>query len=43
MDLKKIGRECVNWIDLDEDSDKWRNLVRAVNNKLVPKKMRIIC
>jgi len=37
MDIRKIGRECVDWIDLDEDSDKWRNLVHAVNNKLVPK------
>ena len=38
MDLREIGWECVVWIDVAEDSDKWRNLVHAVNNNLVQKK-----
>jgi hypothetical protein len=27
----------LDWIDLAEDRDKWRNLVHAVNNNLVQK------
>ena len=32
MDLRKIGWECVDWIDLAEDRDKWRNNVHTVNS-----------
>jgi hypothetical protein len=30
MDLKEIGWEHVNWIDLAQDGDQWRILVNTV-------------
>jgi hypothetical protein len=27
---------CVDWIGLDQDSDKWRDLVNAVMNLRIP-------
>jgi hypothetical protein len=36
MDLRKIGRGGMNWIDLADDRDQWRALVNAVMNLRVP-------
>jgi hypothetical protein len=36
MDLLHIGWGGVDWIDLAQDRDKWRALVNAVMNLLVP-------
>ena len=33
--LKVMGREIVDWIDLAEDSDKWRAVVNTVMNVAV--------
>jgi hypothetical protein len=32
MNLKEIGLEVVNWIDLAEDRYRWRAVVNAVMN-----------
>jgi hypothetical protein len=32
MDLKEIGWGGMDWIDLAQDSDKWRALVNTVMN-----------
>jgi hypothetical protein len=32
MDLKDVGFEGVDWIDLAQDEDKWRSLVNTVKN-----------
>jgi hypothetical protein len=32
MDLREIGWEGGDWIDLAQDRDQWRALVRAVMN-----------
>jgi len=36
IDLQEIGREGVDGIDLAQDRDKWRDLVKAAINVLVP-------
>jgi hypothetical protein len=36
MDLLEIGWRGVDWIGLAQDRDKWRTLVNAVKNLLVP-------
>ena len=36
MDLKNIGREDVDWIDVNEDKDKWQSLVDTDMNLRVP-------
>jgi hypothetical protein len=36
MDLKVIGMGGINWIDLAQDGDQWRDLVNTVMNSLVP-------
>jgi hypothetical protein len=36
MDVLEIGWGGVDWIDLDQDRDKWRALVNAVMNLRVP-------
>jgi hypothetical protein len=36
MDLREIGWDGVDWIDLAQDRDNWRTLVRAVMNLRVP-------
>jgi transposase len=35
-DLQKVGRVVMDWIDLARDMDRWRALVNAVMNLLVP-------
>jgi hypothetical protein len=37
MDLREIGWGGMDWIDLAQDSDRWRVLVNIVMNLLVCK------
>jgi hypothetical protein len=36
MDLREIGWDGMDWIDLAEDRDQWRALVNTVMNLRVP-------
>jgi hypothetical protein len=36
MDLREIGRDGMEWIDLAKDIDQWRSLVSTVMNLRVP-------
>jgi hypothetical protein len=36
MDLRKIGWDGMDWIDLAQDRDEWRSLVKTVINLRVP-------
>jgi hypothetical protein len=36
MDLKEIVGSVVDWINVAQDRDKWRDLVNTVMNILVP-------
>jgi hypothetical protein len=36
MDIREVGWEDMNWIDLAPDRDRWRALVNAVMNLRVP-------
>jgi hypothetical protein len=36
MDLREIGWDGWDWIDLAQDRDQWRALVKAVMNLRVP-------
>jgi hypothetical protein len=36
IDLRKIGWNGMDWIDVAQDRDQWRALVRAVMNLRVP-------
>jgi hypothetical protein len=36
MDLREIGWDGMNWIDLAQSRDQWRALVNMVMNHLVP-------
>jgi hypothetical protein len=35
MDLREIGWESMDWIELAQDRDQWRTLVNTVMNLLV--------
>jgi hypothetical protein len=36
MDLRQIGSDGVDWIDMAQDRDQWRALLNAVLNLGVP-------
>ena len=36
MDLQDVGRGSMDWIELEQDRDRWRTLVSAVMNLWVP-------
>jgi hypothetical protein len=36
MDLREIGWDGGDWIDLSKDRDRWKALVKAVMNLRVP-------
>jgi hypothetical protein len=36
MDIREVGWEDMNWIDLAQDRDRWQALVNAVMNLRVP-------
>jgi hypothetical protein len=36
IDLREVGWDGVDWIDLAQDRDKWRALVKVVVNLRVP-------
>jgi hypothetical protein len=36
MDLREIGWDGMDWIDLAQNRDQWRALVKAVINLRVP-------
>jgi hypothetical protein len=36
MDLREIGWDVMDWIDLAKDRDLWRALVKTVMNLRVP-------
>jgi hypothetical protein len=36
MELEEVGCESMGWIDLAQDRNRWRALVNAVMNLLVP-------
>jgi hypothetical protein len=36
MDLREIGWDDVEWIDMAQDRDQWRGLVKMVLNLRVP-------
>jgi hypothetical protein len=36
MDLREIGCDGVDWIDMGQDRDQWRALVNTVFNLRVP-------
>ena len=37
MDLQEVGGGCGNWMELAQDTDRWRGLVTMVMNLRVPK------
>jgi len=41
MDLHEVGGGCEDWMDLVQDTDRWRALVGTVMNLRVPKKRGI--
>jgi len=38
MNIQKVRSEGMDWIDLAQDRDRWRELVNAVMKLRVPKK-----
>jgi hypothetical protein len=42
MDLKEIGINTRNWVDMAEDTDYWRALVNAALNLWVPQAIELV-
>jgi hypothetical protein len=36
MGVREVGLECVDWINLAQDRDRWRDLVNTVMNLRLP-------
>jgi hypothetical protein len=36
MDIQEMGCRCMHWIELAQDTDRWRILVNAAMNLRVP-------
>jgi hypothetical protein len=36
MDLKEVGCGGMDWVDVAQDMDRWRALVKVVMNHLIP-------
>jgi hypothetical protein len=36
MDLREIGWDGMDWIDLSQDTDQWRALMNMIKNLRVP-------
>jgi hypothetical protein len=36
MDSKKIGWDSMDWIDVAQDRDQWKGLVKTVMNLWIP-------
>jgi hypothetical protein len=36
MDLREIGKDVMDWIDVAQDRDQWKALVKTVMNLRVP-------
>ena len=37
LDLQEVGGSCGDWMELAQDTDRWRALVGTVRNLRVPK------
>jgi hypothetical protein len=37
MDFQEVGGGCRDWMELAQDTDRWRGLVSTVRNIRVPK------
>ena len=37
LDLQEVGGGCGDWMELDQNRDRWRALVSTVRNLRVPK------
>jgi len=37
MDLQEVGGCCGDWMELDQDTDRWRAIVSAVMNLRISK------
>jgi hypothetical protein len=42
MDLQEVECRTMDWIDLTQDKDRWRDLVSAVTKLRLPQKERLI-